>query len=188
MIGIDISHWDKKKVDFREILGSQDFVIIKATDGTRIDPEFTTNYNALKRLKIGLYAYTYATTPEAAKREAAAFCTAVKALQHDMGCFIDVEDKTLKKLTKQQLTDILNAWAVTAKSFGIDIGIYTNPDWIEHRLDLESLQITKLWLAVWTSDLSKLIKYRAKYRPDIIQWTDSFKLSNGKKVDGDVVF
>lgn len=188
MIGIDISHWDKKKLDFKDLLKSQDFVIIKATDGTKTDPELMNSYNALTSRKIGLYAYTYATTIEEAKREAAAFCAAVKPLKKNMGCFIDVEDKRLKKLSKEDLTNILNAWAVTAKSFGIDVGIYTNPDWIERRLQLDRLQITQLWLAVWTDSISKLVKYHAKYKPDIIQYTNSFKLANGKKVDGDIVF
>ena len=190
MIGIDVYHGDnegKNVLDFKEINSTLDFVIIKATDGQRVDPQLMNIYNQTLALKQGLYAYTYATNTSTAKAEAEAFCRAIKPLKHEMGLWLDVEDKRQKKLNKSDLTNVLNAWAVTAAKFGIEIGIYSNPDWLEHRLDMESIQITKLWLAVWTNDLSKLIKYRQKYKPDIIQYTDAYKLANGNKVDGDLV-
>lgn len=191
MIGIDVYHGDnegKNVLDFKEINSTLDFVIIKATDGQRTDPQLMNIYNQTINLKQGFYAYTYATNTSTAKAEAEAFCRAIKPLKHEMGLWLDVEDKRLKKLTTSELTAILNAWADAAGKYGVEIGIYSNPDWLEHRLDLDKLKISKLWLAVWTDSISKLIKYRQKYQPDIIQYTDAYKLANGNKLDGDLVF
>ena len=190
MIGIDIYHGDcegKNVLDYAELNSTLDFVIIKATDGQKTDPKLMLSYNSTLPLKQGFYAYTYATNTSTARAEAEAFCRAVNPLKREMGCWLDVEDKRLKKLSKSELVDVLNTWAVTAAKCGIEIGLYSNPSWLENRIDLERLQISKLWLAVWTNSVSTLIKYRQKYKPDIIQYTDAYKLANGNKVDGDLV-
>ena len=73
MIGIDVYHGDnegKNVLDFKEITGTQDFVIIKATDGQRVDPQLMNIYNQTLALKQGMYAYTYATNTSTAKAEA----------------------------------------------------------------------------------------------------------------------
>ena len=186
MFGIDLSHWDDD-VNYREIWDVCDFVIIKATDGTKKDPAYMTHYNQTLPLKTGFYAYTYATTAEKARDEARAFYAAIKPCKAEMGYWLDVEDKRLKNLTKEALTDILNAWLQEAKKLGLEVGIYSNPDWLERRIDLTSLAATKLWLAVWTNDITKLLKYRQKYLPDVIQYTDAYKLPNKAKVDGNIV-
>ena len=189
MIGIDISHWDVGKLDYREIKQKFDFVIIKATDGTRTDPECMTFYNSLQNgPQTGFYAYTYATTQSTAKAEAVAFCKVVKPCSKRAGLWLDVEDKSLKKLSKEVLTAIINTWLDTAKSLGFTVGLYSNPSWLEKRIDLERLTDCPIWLAVWTDSVTKLIKYRDKYRPAVIQYCDDFKLSTGKKVDGDIIF
>lgn len=191
MIGIDVYHGDnegKNVLDFKEINSTLDFVIIKATDGQRTDPQLMNIYNQTINLKQGFFAYTYATNTSTAKAEAEAFCRAIKPLKHEMGLWLDVEDKRLKNLTTSELTAIINAWANAAGKYGVEIGLYSNPKWLKKYIDLERLQITKLWLAVYTDSISKLIKYRQKYQPDIIQYTDAYKLANGNKLDGDLVF
>ena len=190
MIGIDIYHGDtekKKTLDYAELNKTLDFVIIKATDGQKTDPKLMLNYNSTLTLKQGFYAYTYATNAIIAKAEAEAFCRAIKPLKCEMGCYIDVEDKRLKNLSKDALTVILNTWFTTAKKFGVQMGLYSNPDWLENRLEPEKLQTDKLWLAVWTNNVSTLVKYRQKYKPDIIQYTNAYKLATGLTVDGDMV-
>lgn len=186
MFGIDLSHWDDD-VNYREIWSCCDFVIIKATDGTKKDPAYMMHYNQTLPLKTGFYAYTYATTKEKAKAEAQAFYAAIKPCKAEVGYWLDVEDKCLKNISRTALTDIVNTWLLEAKKNGIEMGIYTNPDWLEHRLDVQSLECTKLWLAVWTNDITKLLKYRQKYSPDIIQFTDAYKLPNKAKVDGNLI-
>lgn len=190
MFGIDISHWDndrKRPVAYKEISRCCDFVIIKATDGTKQDPMYMTNYNSLLAVKTGFYAYSYATTPAQAKAEARAFCEAVRLCNRDAGLWLDVEDKRQKKLTKKALTAVVNAWLDEAFKLGYSVGLYSNPSWLENRFDLDQLYTTKLWLAVYTDSIEKLLKYRAKYKPDVIQFTSSYKLPNGAKVDGDLI-
>lgn len=190
MFGIDISHWDndsRKPIDYGEILRSCDFVIIKAKDGRNTDPKLMTNYNALQSLKTGFYCYSYATTIEEAKAEARAFCELLKPMKRDAGLWLDVEDKRQKALGKKQLTAVVNAWILEATRLGYPVGLYSNPSWLENRYDLESMAACKLWLAVYTDSIKKLLKYRDKYNATVLQFTSSYKLPNGAKVDADLV-
>lgn len=191
MLGVDVSHWDKddKKhpINYADICRLFDFIIIKATDGANKDPEYMTAYNSTLRLKQGFYAYTYATTEAAARREARAFCGAINGCKAEMGCYIDVEDKTLKKLSKKAVTAIVNAWILEAKKLGVDMGIYTNRNWIKNHLYLEGLVCERLWLAEYTDSIEKLIALRETYQPDIIQY-GKYKMPNGRKADANIIF
>lgn len=135
------------------------FAMLKATQGHSVtrpnlylfrDSTFCTNVRGASAAGIlcGAYHYLTAKTTEEAEREATYFLSVIepyKALL-PLGAAVDVEDSTLPR-DRDTLTAIVHAFCAVLTRSGITPMVYTNPDFLRHRLG--DVSRYGLWLALW---------------------------------------
>lgn len=85
--GIDISRYQGSP-DFSRVKTAVDYVILQAGFGrysSQTDAEFERSYNECKKHKIpiGVYWFSYATSPDDARQEARACIDVIKGKQFD---------------------------------------------------------------------------------------------------------
>lgn len=157
--GIDVST-HQGTIDWDEVAGAGlSFAIIKATQGRSeataglrnfTDSKFKHNITEAHRigLRVGVYHYLTAQTVGEAMEEAEYFLSVIEPYKPliDLWAVVDVESKYLPK-GKTLLTQIVNTFCSRVTSAGLRPMVYTNPDYIKHRLNDSSYW--PLWLALW---------------------------------------
>jgi GH25 family lysozyme M1 (1,4-beta-N-acetylmuramidase) len=157
--GIDVST-HQGTVDWDEVAGAGlSFAIIKATQGRSeataglrnfTDSKFKRNITEAHRigLRVGVYHYLTAQTVGEAMEEAEYFLSVIEPYKPliDLWSVVDVESKYLPK-DKTLLTQIVNTFCSRVTSAGLRPMVYTNPDYIKHRLN--DISYWPLWLALW---------------------------------------
>lgn len=157
--GIDVST-HQGTVDWDEVAGAGlSFAIIKATQGWSektaglrnfTDSKFKRNITEAHRigLRVGVYHYLTAQTVGEAMEEAEYFLSVVEPYKPliDLWTVVDVESKYLPK-DKTLLTQIVNTFCSRVTSAGMQPMVYTNPDYLKHRLN--DISYWPLWLALW---------------------------------------
>lgn len=156
--GIDVStyqgdiNWAKVKAD------GIDFAIIKATQGRSetgtyrnfTDSKFAANIVGADKcgVRTGVYHYLTAQTVSEAMEEAELFLSAIAPYRSiiDLWAVVDVESKHLPK-DKTLLTQIVNTFCSRLVSAGYRPMVYTNPDFLQNRLN--DVSYWDLWLALW---------------------------------------
>lgn len=159
--GIDVSH-HQDVIDWNKVKAAGiEFAILRAGLGVeskeQVDSQFERNYSECKRLGIpvGAYHYSYATSPEGAKRELDFFLKIIKGKTFEYPVIFDIEDETLMKLPKSVLTENVIAFCDGLEKAGYYAALYSNPDWLTQRLDYARLKRFDLWLADWRKNPSK---------------------------------
>ena len=153
--GIDISHWNGL-IDFNRV--KTDFVIIKVSQGTHKDVNFDRYYNDCKAPK-GAYIYNKVLTVADARKEAefAVKCLQGKTLEY--GVWLDLEDTSMRILSKKVLNDIISTEAGILQAAGFNVGIYCNRDWYLRVLDSAMLSVIyPFWIARYPSADNGTIK------------------------------
>lgn len=156
--GIDVStyqgdiNWAKVKAD------GIDFAIIKATQGRSetgtyrnfTDSKFAQNIIGAHRygIRVGVYHYLTAQSVGEAMEEAELFLSAIEPYWNiiDLWAVVDVESKHLPT-DKTLLTQIVNTFCSRLVSAGYRPMVYTNPDYLQNRLN--DVSYWDLWLALW---------------------------------------
>ncbi len=128
--GIDVSYY-QGDVDFDQVKDSGfSFVIIKAgATGFGTDPKFEEYYKeALSAgLDIGCYYYTYSTTVEGAKADAAELLSIIKGKTFNYPVFLDFEDESIQSADLiASNTAMINAFCRKIKKGGYYPGVYTS--------------------------------------------------------------
>lgn len=157
--GIDAST-HQGVIDWDEVAGAGlSFAIIKATQGRSeataglrnfTDSKFKRNITEAHRigLRVGVYHYLTAQTVGEAMEEAEYFLSVIEPYKPiiDLWAVADVESKYLPK-DKTLLTQIVNTFCSRVTSAGMHPMVYTNPDFLKHRLN--DISCWPLWLALW---------------------------------------
>lgn len=157
--GIDVST-HQGTIDWDEVAGAGlSFAIIKATQGISeataglrnfTDSKFKRNITEAHRigLRVGVYHYLTAQTVGEAMEEAEYFLSVIEPYKQliDLWAVVDVESKYLPK-DKTLLTQIVNTFCSRVTSAGMPPMVYTNPDYLKHRLN--DISYWPLWLALW---------------------------------------
>ncbi len=159
--GIDVSVY-QGNIEWKKAAAPADgirFAMLKATQGrskTRPklylfrDSTFCANVRNASDAGVALGAYHYltATTTDEAIREANYFISVIKPYKDKLplGAAVDIEDNFLP-LDKALLTAIVHAFCRVIKEAGFTPMIYTNPDFLRHRLG--DVSEYGLWLALW---------------------------------------
>jgi GH25 family lysozyme M1 (1,4-beta-N-acetylmuramidase) len=182
MRGIDVSS-HQGKIDWKTVKSSGiEFAIIRAGYGeSTIDKCFEYNITeALKvGLKVGVYWFCYALNEAEAIKEAD-FCFArTKAYPLSFPIFYDFEYDTERyandnkvTYTKTSRVSVIKAFCDRIKELGRDSGIYTNLDYIKHRLNFNDLKAYPLWLAVYGNN-----EEQTEYGEILKQTTSSGKVN-----------
>lgn len=152
--GIDVSY-AQGTVNWQAVksVGVQ-FAMLRASYGWedkahQTDAEFYANVKGAKAagIPIGCYHYSYATTVEEAKKEAAFFLDIIKGIQFEYPVVFDVEDECQRNLGRKLLTDIVITFCSEMEKAGYYAAFYTNLDWITNRFDMARLKKYDMWLA-----------------------------------------
>ena len=162
MNGIDVSsyqgliNWDEVKKS-----GPQ-FAILRAGYGNTAkqkDKWFDRNVQGMTAAGIpaGAYWFSYAATPEEARQEARACQEVLRPywgklefpIYYDFEYSSDqyVKAQTGKELSKQERTQIIAAFLEEMERAGYCGGLYTNRDYIQNKILLDSLAQYELWVA-----------------------------------------
>ena len=152
--GIDVSKW-QGSIDWAKVRAAGiGFAMIRAGFGSNgVDERFAENMQGARAVGIpcGAYHYSYATSADGAKAEAAHFLDLIKGHDFDYPVALDIEDPSQKALGKQTLTEIVPAFCSTVEAAGYYVCVYSNLYWIMNRLDMAALKRFDIWLAQWSA-------------------------------------
>lgn len=154
--GVDLSSWQKDTVDFDKIRqDGYSFVILRAGFSVYADKYFEKNYAAAKAagLNVGVYLYSYATTPEESRREAEFLKTLLKGKQLEYPVYYDMEEPdTHGVMSAAELTALSMAFLDTMADDGWLVGLYSCKSWLDHRLELDIIcEKYECWMAMYLS-------------------------------------
>ena len=129
--GIDVSQWQGTILWDKVKAAGVQFALIRAGYGDtlsypyQIDTQFERNYAECKKngIPVGVYFYSYATTADAAKREAQSCLALLKGKQFEMPIYYDVEEYYIFKSGKT--ADVSRAFISELEKAGYWVGIYT---------------------------------------------------------------
>lgn len=118
------------------------------------DSEFENHYSAAGKAGVfrGAYIYSYATTQAEARREADCFLRWISGKKLEYPVAFDIEDKSQKKLTVDERTDIALSFLEKVEKEGYYTMIYASADWFRRKLDAERLKHFDVWLACYTDE------------------------------------
>ena len=161
--GIDVSKWNGN-INWNSVKNSGiDYVIIRAGYGTStVDPQFKNYIEGARNagLKIGVYWFSYATSPEKAIVEAQKCLETISPYKNSISypVFFDFEYDSVRyannngvRVTKDSATKMANAFLNTVKSKGYATGIYTNKDFSSTYYTEDLINSNNLWVAQYSS-------------------------------------
>ena len=161
--GIDVSKWNGN-INWRSVKNSGvDYVIIRAGYGTStIDPKFKTYIEGAKSvgLKIGVYWFSYATTPNNAAIEAQACLNAISPYKSSVTypVFFDFEYDSVRyannngvKVTRDLASRMATSFLNKVESKGYTSGIYTNKDFSSTYFTSDLINSNNMWVAQYSS-------------------------------------
>ncbi|MEK6459142.1 LysM peptidoglycan-binding domain-containing protein [Heyndrickxia faecalis] len=129
-------------------------VVVKVSQGNYyVDPAASVNIANAKAagLQVNAYHYMLAKTTSAAKTEAKWFDKKLKLVGFKKSygyVTVDVEDNSLKSLSKSALTNVVNAFVKEMKALGYTkVDLYTGSAFYNDQLNPAALTISKPWLA-----------------------------------------
>ena len=161
--GIDVSKWNGS-INWKSVKASGiDYVIIRAGYGTStVDTQFKTYIEGAINagLKIGVYWFSYATSPEKAVIEAQKCLETISPYKNSISypVFFDYEYDSVNyakkngiNVTKDLATNMANSFINTVKSQGYSTGIYTNKDFSSTYFTNDLINSNNLWVAQYNS-------------------------------------
>lgn len=173
MQGIDISQWqESKRINYDTLSKEIDFAILRIgftgwRTGTdcNLDKEFYTHYNELSKrgVKLGVYYFGVAMTPDVAKKEAEFVLKQVKdnKLKLEYGIWYDTESSGStggskighQFLGKDILTKVVDSFCKTVESAGYYTGVYASEYWFTSKMDYAGvLKRYDFWVANWSNE------------------------------------
>lgn len=152
--GIDVSEW-QGEIDWEKVKASGiDFAIIRCGYGKDLakqdDTYFARNAAECERLGIpyGVYLFSYATTVESAKSEAAHVLRLLAGRKPQYPVFYDLEDgDTTGSRDNTQILAMARAFVEEVEAAGYAVGIYANYNWNTTRLTDPWYDTKPRWIA-----------------------------------------
>lgn len=198
--GVDISAWqtnvDYNKLKNATIAGSKNkFVFIRCAYGTTEDKMFKKHVEGCIKagLNVGLYLYSIARTPAAAKKEAEFVISLIKKYNLDgkitYPIAYDLEEESIAKLGKNLCTSLVLSFCDTIKSYNYYPIVYTNFNWLYWAKNIDRDEIVKAGYEFWIAGYIAQSRTTA-YKKDISIWQHSvaghpsFDIAGIKAVDG----
>lgn len=158
--GIDVSE-HRGSIDWTSVKssGAVQFAIIRDGYGwekpeEQTDDQFEANYAGATSngIPVGVYHYSYATTPAEAALEAQ-FCLSILKGRHlDYPVFYDLETAQQKAMTGDQITALINTFCNAMSNAGYLTGIYSSADVYKGNLNTPALNDYYKWVAHYGVD------------------------------------
>ena len=164
MKGIDVSS-HQGLIDWAKVKAAGiKFAIIRAGYGkyeSQVDSRFEQNaFGALSAgLHVGVYWFSYATSPDEAKEEARLCADTIAPYKgkFDFPVYFDYEYDSERYSKEQGITptqelreSLAEAFCEEIQAHGWRAGVYTNNDYLRNRWRLEMLKQWEIWLADYT--------------------------------------
>ena len=164
MKGIDVSTY-QRNVDYKKLKAAGvEYVIIRASYGdvlsfpSQKDPMFESHYKAATAagLHVGAYHFTYALTPEKAKREAQGFMSVIKGKKFDMPVYIDLESEPSSgylpfKTGKANCSAMVKAFCDELEKNNYWAGLYISRSPLQDYITTDVASRFSLWVAEYAS-------------------------------------
>lgn len=185
--GIDVSE-NNGFVDWQAVADAgMKFAIVRSSYGRNSrDENFLRNVEGAHAvgLKCGAYHYSYALTPEQARREAQNCKQAIEeaGVLLELPVWFDMEDADGYKrkygfdFSSENITEICRTFLEEIKP--LDCGVYASLSWLENYIDWQGLGC-----AVWNAEWGK----RDDLQGYMWQYTDSLNIG-GKVFDGNILY
>lgn len=178
--GLDLSQHNGI-IDFTKVKESGiEFVILRVgwignKENHTIDTKFEEYYKKAKSvgLKIGYYVYNYCKSSNTVISGANWCLQQLRNKQIDYPIFIDMEDKAINGLSKNELTEQCIQFCNFFKVKGYKSGIYANKSWFNTKLDINKLLEYKIWLAEWNGKEN----HTADFKVDLWQYSSKGKVN-----------
>lgn len=153
VFGIDVSHHNGN-INWGKVAASgKKFAIMKAqyeAKSHRIDETFEYNYKEAGRVGIarGVYIYIATESIKDPVSDAKALIAKLSGRKLEYGIWLDLEDKSLRKLSKAEITKLIYVYSNLFRAAGYYVGIYCNKDWYDNVLDTITLLVDfDFWIA-----------------------------------------
>lgn len=156
--GIDVSHW-QGDIDWGVVKNNIDFAIIRAGYGdNNIDKKAKQNVKGCEdnNIPFGLYWFSYAYTPEMARKEAQYLIQFVKGHTPLYPLYFDFEYDSVEYAKKQGvaitnnlLCEMATAFCEELEDAGYYAGIYANNDYVKRMYGEDIFKVYDLWYARW---------------------------------------
>lgn len=154
MKGIDVSK-HQGKIDWQKVRAAGiEFVFIRAGYGmyaNQVDPRFAENMAGAKAagIPVGVYWYSYAVTPDEARREAEVCLKTIEPYRAQivLPVAFDFEDKSQAGLTAEESAAICAKFLAAVEAAGYRVMLYSFSNWLQTRLRADSLKGYPRWVA-----------------------------------------
>lgn len=170
VFGIDVSHHNGT-IAWDQVAKHKKFVIMKAqyeAQSHRIDETFEYNYKESGRygLARGVYIYIARHSVADPVADANALLAKLKGRPLEYGIWLDLEDKSVKAISKKEWTRIIYVYANIFRTAGYYVGLYCNKDWYERVLDSKSLSNDfEFWIARYPKDDKGVYNANSSLKP-----------------------
>ena len=179
--GIDVSRW-QGDINWSQVAADDvSFVMLGTRSKGAVDPYFHRNIQQASAagVKVGVYIYSLAMTPEMAVEEANFVLNLIHDYPVSYPVAFDMEDSTQGTLSKDELAAIANAFCGRISEAGYYPVIYANDNWLANKLDM-----SKMNYPVWAA------RYSAKpaYQNPVMWQATSTGAVNGISGNVDIDF
>ena len=169
-MGIDVSQW-QGNVDWQAVQDAGvDFVMLRLGYGKgrygntecELDVKFKQYVEEIQEvgIAIGIYFYSYATTPKEAQEEAIFTIENIQGIPIEFPIAYDLEDPyVLNNTTTQTRTEMTTTFMDTIAAAGYHPMYYTNQNWYENYLDSDVLAGYDFWYARYTYEEPSAVNY-----------------------------
>ena len=150
--GIDVSRW-QGDINWSQVAADDvSFVMLGTRSKGAVDPYFHRNIQQASAagVKVGVYIYSLATTPEMAVDEANFVLDLIHDYPVSYPVAFDMEDSTQGALSKDELAAIANAFCRRISEAGYYPIIYANDNWQANKLDMGKIEYT-VWVARYSA-------------------------------------
>ena len=155
---LDISTW-QGDVDFNKVKSAgYNYVILRAGFGreySQKDNTFERNYANAKAagIKVGVYWFSYSTSPSDAYREANACLYCLNGKRLDMPVYYDLEYQPAMSMSNSNYTQMALNFCSTIKKAGYKSGVYSSASVYGYLLNRQTLinNGVSIWNAQWSS-------------------------------------
>ncbi len=170
---IDISTWQGDNVDFNKLKASGiEYVILRAGFSETKDNRFEKYYRDARAagMKIGVYWYLYASTPNGAAKEANACLNVLKGKYLDMPVYCDIEEEYIvNQKSASDVTGLALSFGEIIKSGGFRPGVYASASVLYRKINRSSLKGYSIWNAEWNGSPTEVC--------DIWQYSETGRVS-----------
>ncbi len=158
--GIDVSHHNGI-VDWKRVKESGvEFAMIRAGFGwdndSQIDRQLTANVSGCRTngIPFGFYHYSYAMSPEDARKEAAWFLRVIRDYKPEYPVAFDFEESKQLALPPAQQIEIIQTFMDTVEKSGYYVTLYMSASSITHLYHHapETMSLYDAWVSRWDAD------------------------------------